>query len=87
MSCPYADILGKRGQGFHERRFIGLALYDTLGTMVIAAITSYIFNISFLYSFAAWFIMGEVLHYIFGTNTAFLEKIGLTPNCDGKINT
>jgi len=87
MPCPYADILGKPGQGFHERRFLGLSLYDTLGTMVIAAITSYIFNISFLYSFAAWFIGGEVLHYIFGAKTAFLQKIGLTPNCDGKTNT
>jgi hypothetical protein len=47
-------------------------------TIVAAIITAYLFNISFLVSFAAWFITGEILHYLFGTNTAFLRMIGVT---------
>ena len=82
MPCPYADILGKRGEGFHSVRFLGFALYDTLGTIFIAIITSYLFNISLLYSLLGWFTLGEVLHYVFGTNTAFLEFIGMSPRCE-----
>jgi len=50
-------------------------------TIIAAIITAYIFNITFFQSFAAWFVLGEVLHYAFGTDTAFLRMIGLTPKC------
>lgn len=81
MPCPYANILGVRGQGVHSSRIFGLALNDILGTILIAIITSYVLKINVLVSFAAWFILGEVLHYVFGTDTAFLEMIGMTPKC------
>lgn len=81
MSCPYANILGVRGKGFHSTRVLGLALNDILGTLVIAIITSYLLKINVLVSFVVWFILGEVLHYLFGTHTAFLEMIGMTPKC------
>lgn len=77
MSCPYSNILGIPGQGFHETRFLGLALNDTIATVVVALLTSWIFNISFLYSFIAWFVAGEVLHYTMCVDTAFLRMIGL----------
>ena len=80
-SCPYANILGTPGQGVHAKRFMGLALNDTLATILAAAITSYFAQINIIYSLAAWFIAGEILHYLFGTNTAFLRMIGLTPKC------
>jgi hypothetical protein len=81
MSCPYATALGIRGQGVHSSRILGLALNDIIATIVVAIITSYVFNISFLYSLIGWFILGEVLHIVFGVDTAFLELIGLKPNC------
>jgi len=81
MSCPFANILGTRGQGFHSVRFLGFALYDTIGTIFIAIVTSVVFKIPVLYSIVAWFVAGEILHYIFGVNSAFLEYIGMTPNC------
>jgi len=81
MPCPYANLLGEPGKGVHEARIFGLAANDTIMTIIAAAITSYTFQIHFLYSFAAWFILGEVLHYIFGTKTAFLKMIGLEPQC------
>lgn len=77
MSCPYSNLLGIRGQGVHSARIAGFALNDIVATIVLAAITSFWYNISFLYSLAFWFILGEVLHYVMCVDTAFLERIGL----------
>lgn len=85
MSCPYANLLGIPGQGIHAARVFGLARNDILGTIFIASISSYLFNISFLYSILFWFILGEVLHYAFGTQTAFLTAIGLAPQCSNNF--
>jgi hypothetical protein len=63
----------------HAKRIFGLAANDIYMTIIAAIITSYTFNINFIYSFGAWFVLGEILHYAFGTNTAFLKMIGLTP--------
>jgi len=81
MPCPYANALGEPGKGVHTARIFGLAQNDLLMTIAVAIITAYLFNISFILSFAIWFISGEVLHYLFGTNTAFLRMIGMTPVC------
>jgi hypothetical protein len=79
MSCPYAHILGVPGEGVHAQRFMGLALNDTIATVVAALLTAWIFKISFLYSVIGWFVAGEILHYVFGVNTAFLKMLGITP--------
>lgn len=81
MSCPYATLLGVRGQGVHSSRFLGLALNDIIATIVVAILTSYALNISFFYSLFSWFLLGEVLHYVYGVNTAFLELIHMKPTC------
>ena len=81
MSCPYSALFGKPGEGVHSTRFLGIAVFDTIGTIIIAIVTAHFFKIPVLYSFVAWFVAGEILHYAFGTKTAFLEMIGMTPNC------
>ena len=82
MPCPYAHILGVPGQGVHATRIFGLARNDILATFVLAFITIYFVRISFIKSLIGWFIIGEILHYLFGTKTAFLKMIGLEPSCD-----
>jgi len=77
MPCPYANILGVPGEGVHAQRFMGLALNDMIATIIAALITSFLFNVSFLYSLLGWFIGGEILHYAFGVNTAFLTMISI----------
>jgi len=85
MPCPfspfaaYATALGEPGKGIHAKRFLGIALNDTLMTLAGAIILSFIFNTHILYTFTGFFILGEVLHYLFGVNTAFLKMIGLEP--------
>ena len=79
MPCPYATLLGKRAEGVHSTRFAGFALNDTIATIVVAVMTSYIFKVGFMYSLLGWFIAAEVLHILFGVDTAFLEMIGIKP--------
>lgn len=81
MSCPYANIFGKAKTGVHSIRLFDFAVVDTLLTVLAAYLTAQAFHIDFLLSFSIWFITGEVLHYIFGVRSAFLEKIGLPPDC------
>lgn len=81
MSCPYATLLGTPREGVHAARFMGFALNDTLMTIVAAIMTSYIFNISLIYSLIAWFVWGEILHYVFGVQTEALTKLGIRVNC------
>jgi len=82
MSCPYAYAFGIPGQGFHYYRFMGLAVGDTLGTVFLAVFTSYVTNTSIWWNLLFWFVGGEVSHWIFGTPTAFLGMIGMTPYCE-----
>jgi len=73
MTCKYSTIGGIPGEGFHSQRVLGLALNDIIGTIVLAAITSLLTKISFWYSLIAWFVLGEILHYLFCVDTAFLK--------------
>jgi hypothetical protein len=81
MSCPYANALGTPGEGVHAQRFLGLALNDTIATLVAALLTKWFFDIPLLYSILGWFVAGELLHYAFGVDTAFLKMIGIRPYC------
>ena len=77
MPCPYSHVLGVPGQGVHAARVGPYSQNDILATIVLAIITSYVMNIHVLYSFLAWFVAGEILHYLFGTQTAFLTTLGI----------
>jgi hypothetical protein len=77
MPCPYSTLLGIPGEGVHATRIAGLALFDMVATIIAAALTTYYFQIHFGISLLAWFTLGEILHYIFGVQTAFLSIIGI----------
>jgi hypothetical protein len=81
MSCPYANLFGEPNTGIHSIRVFDLALIDTLLTVLGAYIIAKAYKINFFYSFIGLFVLGEILHYAFGTKTAFLKMIGLEPNC------
>ncbi len=52
MSCPYANALGEPGTGFHSWRIGGIAAGDTIATIIVAIITSYLWRISIWVSLA-----------------------------------
>ena len=77
MPCPYAHSLGVPGQGVHAARIGGYALNDILGTIGLALITAYFTHTGFFLNLLAWLVLAEVLHYAFGTQTAFLTTLGI----------
>ena len=77
MSCPYKHALGIPGEGFHAPRILGFARNDTLGTIVLAILTTWIWGIPLWKSLVGWFVGGELLHWMFGTQTAFLTLVGI----------
>ena len=81
VSCPYKYILGVPGTGVHAARIFGLARNDILLTILLAALTSWFGGYGFWWTLLFWFVLGEVLHYVFGTPTAFLKMIGVVPQC------
>ena len=81
MPCPYAHVLGVPGEGVHSTRILGFALFDIVATIVLAVLVAYACDIAVWKSLVFWFLAGEILHYAFGTHTAFLGMIGLRPSC------
>ena len=81
MACPYAFALGIPGKGIHSYRFMGFAIVDVVLTVLVAWLTSYLTNTGFWWNLLAWFVAAEVLHWYFGTPTAFLKMAGIKPSC------
>jgi len=81
-SCPYRYLFGKPGEGAHAYRFMGLAIVDTLLTFLGAWLITFATGYPILWTFIAFFVLGEILHYAFGTQTAFLTMIGVKVPCD-----
>ncbi len=73
MSCIYKDSLGIPGQGFHTH-FLGVAILDVLGTILIAEILAHVFNWNIYLSLIAVFLTGIVLHRMFCVRPT-LDKI------------
>lgn len=73
--CKYANIAGEPGKGIHATRFLGVAIYDVIGTIVGAIIISLIFRWHIFYTILAAFLLGIIAHYIFCVKTALNVKI------------
>lgn len=70
-------MFGIPGTGAHSYRIGGLAILDIVLTVVLAVITAKYTKSSFLVHLVFWLVIGEVAHYSFGTQTAFLTRIGV----------
>jgi len=81
MPCPYANLLGVPGQGVHATRIFGFAFIDIFLTILLSIVTAWATKTSIISNFLFWFIIGEVLHYAAGTQTAFLTLVGIEVNC------
>ena len=81
MPCPFANLLGKPNTGVHSIRLFGLSVVDIALTIIGAYLITKVYKIDFWKSLLGFFILGEILHYIFGANTAFLQMINLSPDC------
>jgi len=73
--CKYKNIFGKPNEGVHKSRIFGLALVDTVGTIIISFIIAKYYNINFYKTLLVVFIIAEISHYIFCVDTAFIKMI------------
>jgi len=63
--CKYKDLLGKPNEGIHSYRFFGVAIADTIMTLIAIILISYYFKTPFIYTFIAVFALGIILHRLF----------------------
>lgn len=75
MFCKYKNIFGEPNTGIHKKRFLGIALNDLLGTIIIAFLISLIYKTQFILTFVILFIIAQILHIVFCVNTFFVNNI------------
>ena len=80
--CPFSKLLGNPGEGVHSTRFLGYAVVDTVLTVLAAYLTTLVVKIGFVNSLIAWFVVGELMHYTYGVQSAFLTTLGIKVDCD-----
>ncbi len=88
--AKYKHSLGVPKKGFHEKRIGPYAFNDMIGTVFIALILTFFikplkymknlkynesFLLNFLINLIIIFIIGELLHYLFCVDTAFIIQI------------
>jgi hypothetical protein len=76
--CKYKDALGIPKKGVHSYRFMNMAIFDIIMTIILAIIISYFYKISFFYTLIFLFILGIILHRLFCVRTT-IDKL-LFPN-------
>ena len=81
-ACPYRYMFGKPGEGPHAYRFAGIAIVDTVLTFIAAWLITLGTGYPIYVTFVALFVLGEILHYYYGTQTAVLTMLGIKVNCD-----
>ena len=69
----YSNILGIPGKGFHKHIF-GFALYDLLGTILIALLIT---RKHFIKVFVVLMLLAIFLHWLFGVKTVLNTFLGL----------
>lgn len=75
MSCPF----GTPGKGFHSARFMGFSIGDTAGTILLSILISKYYNIDQIKVFIILFTLGELMHWYFSVDTAFIRLFGTSP--------
>ena len=81
--CPYKNIAGEPGTGYHQWRFFGFSIVDVVGTFFLFAVpTAWCFKGNVGVHFLIWLVIAEVFHYAFGSQTAGLTALGIRVQCD-----
>jgi hypothetical protein len=77
----FKDALGVAGQGFHEARLLSSAMYDYIGSILLALLLTLLYRqIPLVVSTILVLVLGEILHYLFGVQTQTMKFLGLTCN-------
>ena len=81
--CPfskYSDIFGKAGTGVHKFKILDTAMVDYILTILLAFFLAWITGIPLVIMTIIAFIIGIILHALFGVNTKSVKFFGLSCN-------
>ena len=81
--CPFKefkDLLGIPGEGVHSLRLLNTAAMDYIFTIILAIATSYFSDIPLVLTTIMWFMIGIILHILFGVSTNTTRYLGI--NCN-----
>jgi hypothetical protein len=73
----YSEIFGIAKTGVHSYRFLDVALFDYIGTIILAIILTKSSHIPFVISTILMFTFGIICHALFGVNTSAVNYLGL----------
>lgn len=73
--CKYKDIFGKEKTGIHKYRVFDIAIFDVLGTLMLAYVFSHLFKTSFLAMCVIMFVVAILIHRLFCVNTTINKMI------------
>jgi len=79
--CPFkssSDIFGLPTKGFHKIRLLDVALGDYMGTIFLAILLSYLTAVPLVLSTIFMYILGIILHILFGIPKSAIKYLGLT---------
>ena len=74
----YKNVLGVPKEGVHKLRFLDTALNDYIGTILLAIMQTFFTKIPLVLSTIMLFIVGEILHYLFGVETNTLKYLNIS---------
>jgi hypothetical protein len=75
MACQFKDIFGKPNTGVHKHRFLGMASFDLIGTVIISIAIAYFYQLSYIKTILYAFLIGAAVHWIFCVDTAFMNLL------------
>jgi hypothetical protein len=76
--CKYKDVFGKPSEGVHKYRMFGIAVIDTVMTILGAYLISYFSGYTFWKVLVILFLVGIISHRLFCVRTT-IDKI-IFPN-------
>jgi hypothetical protein len=74
----YKNVLGVPREGVHKLRFLDTALNDYIGAILFAIMLTFFTKIPLVLSTIVSFIVGEILHYLFGVETNTLKYLNIS---------
>lgn len=80
MNCPfkkYSQIFGIPNEGAHSYRFLDTAVVDYILTILLAFFLSYMTKLPLVITTILSFLLGIILHILFGVETNTLKYFGI----------
>ena len=80
MCCPFSckklkKLVGNPGEGIHKARLNDSAMFDYIGTIIIAIIISKFAKTPLVLTTIILFILGELLHMMCGIKTSTVKYL------------